>query len=76
MALLLLALPLTACVIPSKARAQGCSQCRDTTAGSAPQARKSMRIAIPLLGFPAIGIFAGAVVLAKRIKPGSSSNIG
>jgi hypothetical protein len=59
-------------IAPSKAIAQGCGQCRDATAGSAPRARKAMRIAIPLLGIPAIGIFAGAVVLAKRIKPGQS----
>jgi uncharacterized membrane protein YphA (DoxX/SURF4 family) len=58
---------------PSPANAQGCTLCRDATAGSTPQARKALRLAIPLLGIPAIGIFAGALVLAKRIKPGSSS---
>jgi hypothetical protein len=51
--------------------AMACPMCRDTTAGSAPQARKALRLAIPLLGIPALGIFAGALVLAKRIKPGS-----
>jgi hypothetical protein len=55
----------------SKAIAQGCALCRDATAGSAPQARKALRLAIPLLGVPAIGIFAGALVLARKIKPGS-----
>jgi hypothetical protein len=58
---------------PSTATAQGCTLCRDTTAGSTPQARKALRIAIPLLGIPAIGIFAGALVLARRVKLGSSS---
>ena len=57
---------------PSKATAQGCTLCRDATAGSAPQARKALRLAIPLLGIPAIGIFAGALVLAHRMKPGNS----
>lgn len=55
---------------PARAAAQGCSLCRDATAGSAPQVRRALRIAIPLLGVPAIGIFAGALVLARRIKPG------
>jgi hypothetical protein len=54
----------------SKATAQGCTLCRDTTAGSSPHVRKALRIAIPLLGIPAIGIFAGALVLARKIKPG------
>ena len=54
----------------SNAHAQGCTLCRDATAGSAPQARKALRLAIPLLGIPAIGIFAGALVLARRVKPG------
>jgi hypothetical protein len=58
---------------PSNAHAQGCTLCRDATAGSTPQARKALRLAIPLLGIPAIGIFAGALVLAKRIKPSGSS---
>jgi cytochrome c oxidase subunit 3 len=51
-------------------RAQGCSLCRDATAGSAPQTRKAFRLAIPLLGSPAIAIFAGSLVLAKKIQPG------
>ncbi len=58
---------------PSTAAAQGCTLCRDATAGSTPQARKALRMAIPLLGVPAIGIFAGAFVLARRVKPGNSS---
>jgi hypothetical protein len=74
-----LAAPFLALVIsvafaaPSPATAQGCALCRDTTAGSTPQARKALRIAIPLLGIPAIGIFAGALVLARRIKPDNSA---
>jgi hypothetical protein len=56
----------------SKASAQGCTLCRDTTAGSAPQARRALRIAIPILGIPALGIFAGVLVLARRIKPGGN----
>ncbi len=53
------------------ARAQGCSQCRDTTAGSAPQARKALAHAIPLLGIPAAGVFLGGLLLARNIQPGS-----
>jgi hypothetical protein len=52
------------------ATAQGCSLCRDATAGSTQQARKALRLAIPLLGIPAIGIFAGALALARKVKPG------
>jgi len=55
---------------PQSARAQGCALCRDATAGSAPQARKALRIAIPLLGIPAIGIFAGGLALARKIRSG------
>jgi len=54
----------------SAASAQGCSLCRDTTAGSTPQARKALRIAIPLLAIPAIGIFAGTIILVRKVKPG------
>ena len=65
-----LALLIFALAAPSAATAQGCSLCRDATAGSAPQARKALRRAIPLLGLPAIGIFAGGLVLARKVKPG------
>jgi hypothetical protein len=57
---------------PHSSNAQGCALCRDATAGSAPQARKALRLAIPLLGIPAVGIFAGALVVARRIKSGDS----
>jgi len=73
LALLAAALAVPVLATPSIAHAQGCSLCRDATAGSAPQARKALRRAIPLLGLPAIGIFAGALILAKRIKPGLRS---
>ena len=53
-----------------RSTAQGCALCRDATAGSTPQARKALRLAIPLLGIPAVGIFAGALMLASRVKPG------
>jgi hypothetical protein len=45
---------------------QGCSMCRDTTAGSAPQVRAGLRRAIPVLAIPAILLFAGFLVLARR----------
>jgi len=68
-----LALLALALAPPLPATAQGCSLCRDATAGSTPQARKALRLAIPLLGLPAIGIFAGVLILAKRTRPGSGS---
>jgi hypothetical protein len=48
------------------ARAQGCSMCRDTTAGSAPQVRAGLRRAIPVLAVPAIGLFIAFFVAARR----------
>ena len=48
------------------ARAQGCSMCRDTTAGSAPQIRAGLRRAIPVLAIPAIALFIGFFVVARR----------
>jgi hypothetical protein len=48
------------------AHAQGCSMCRDTTAGSAPQIRAGLRRAIPVLAIPAIAIFLGFFVVARR----------
>jgi hypothetical protein len=48
------------------ARAQGCSMCRDTTAGSAPQIRAGLRKAIPMLAIPAIALFIGFFIVARR----------
>lgn len=48
------------------AHGQGCSMCRDTTAGSAPQVRAGLRRAIPVLAVPAILIFSGFFVIARR----------
>jgi hypothetical protein len=48
------------------AHAQGCSMCRDTTAGSAPQIRAGLRRAIPVLAIPAIALFIGFFVVARR----------
>ncbi len=61
---------LAAFAFPAIMLGQGCSMCRDATAGSAPQTRKAFRRAIPLLGIPAIAIFSGALVLARKIQPG------
>jgi hypothetical protein len=55
--------------LPLPIHAQGCSLCRDTTAGSAPHARQSLRRAILILGIPAGGIFLGILVVARKIKP-------
>ena len=59
-------------VMPTFGHAQGCSLCKDTTAGSAPRVRQSLRRAILILGLPAGGIFIGILVLARRIKPRES----
>jgi hypothetical protein len=48
------------------AQGQGCSMCRDTTAGSAPQIRAGLRRAIPVLAVPAIALFVGFFVVARR----------
>ena len=50
------------------AHAQGCSMCRDTTAGSTPNVRKALRRGIFVLGIPAGAIFLGILVVAKRMK--------
>jgi hypothetical protein len=46
--------------------AQGCSMCRDTTAGSAPQIRAGLHRAIPVLAIPAIALFVGFFIVARR----------
>jgi hypothetical protein len=51
------------------AHAQGCSMCRDTTAGSAPQIRAGLRRAIPVLAIPALVLFVGFFVVARRTNP-------
>jgi hypothetical protein len=48
------------------AHAQGCSMCRDTTAGATPQIRAGLRRAIPVLAIPAIALFIGFFVVARR----------
>ncbi len=53
-------------LLPFAAQAQGCSMCRDTTAGSAPEIRAGLRKAIPVLAIPAIGLFIGFFVIARR----------
>ena len=48
------------------AHAQGCSMCRDTTAGSAPWVRAALRRAIPILAIPALALFVSFFVVARR----------
>jgi hypothetical protein len=55
--------------LPGGTHAQGCSLCRDATAGSAPHARQGLRRGIFILGLPAGLIFAGILLLARRIPP-------
>ncbi|MGI8771371.1 MAG: hypothetical protein ACR2JE_08030, partial [Acidobacteriaceae bacterium] len=67
LALFFVLLALATCI--PRTLAQGCSACRDTTAGSAPQVRAGLRRAIPVLAVPALGIFIGTLVLARRSGP-------
>jgi hypothetical protein len=69
------ALVWAALAIPSTSSGQGCSLCRDATAGSTLQARRAFRVAIPLLGIPAIGIFAGILIAVGRVRPGRSFDV-
>jgi len=55
--------------VPTPSRAQGCSLCRDTTAGSAPKAREGLRKGILVLGIPAGGVFLGILGVAWKMKP-------
>jgi hypothetical protein len=61
------------------AHAQGCSMCRDTTAGSAPKVRAALRRAIPVLAIPAIALFVGFFFVARRTdtwhEPAESNRI-
>jgi hypothetical protein len=61
------------------AHAQGCSMCRDTTAGSAPKVRAALRRAIPVLAIPAIALFLGFFFVARRTdawhEPAESNRI-
>jgi hypothetical protein len=54
---------------PALSFAQGCSLCRDTTAGSAPKAREGLRRGILVLGIPAGAVFVGILALAWKMKP-------
>jgi hypothetical protein len=53
-------------LLPLAAQGQGCNMCRDTTAGSAPEIRAGLRKAIPVLAVPAIALFVGFFVVARR----------
>lgn len=59
---------------PALTRAQGCSLCRDTTAGSAPKVREGLRSGILVLGIPAAAVFVGILGIAWKIKPHEDSN--
>jgi hypothetical protein len=63
---MLIALLLTT---PVAVRAQGCSLCKDATAGSSPQARRGLRRAILVLGIPAVAIFLAVLVIARQVQP-------
>jgi hypothetical protein len=54
---------------PVRSRAQGCSLCKDATAGSAPHAREGLRKGILVLGLPAGAIFLTILVVARKMQP-------
>ncbi len=55
--------------LPVLTHAQGCSLCRDTTAGSAPKTREGLRRGILVLGLPAGALFVGILAVAWKMKP-------
>ena len=55
--------------VPAVSHGQGCSLCRDTTAGSAPKAREGLRKGILVLGIPAGVVFVGILGVAWKVKP-------
>ena len=62
--------------VSSLGHAQGCSLCRDTTAGSAPRVRQGLRRAILVLGVPAGAVFLGILIVARNIKPREALDTG
>jgi hypothetical protein len=57
------------CIAPAKSHAQGCSLCKDATAGSAPHAREGLRKGILVLGIPAGAIFLTILAVARKMQP-------
>jgi hypothetical protein len=55
---------------PRLANAQGCSLCRDSTAGSPAAVRQGLRRGILALGLPAAAIFFGILLVARQVQPG------
>lgn len=55
--------------LPVAGHAQGCSVCRDTSAGSAPKEREGLRRGILVLGLPAGAAFLGILAVAWKTKP-------
>jgi hypothetical protein len=66
--ILLTAIVAVCLVITAPAFAQGCTQCRDNTAATPPRTQAAYRHAIVLLAATAGGIFAGSVLLLKRLR--------
>jgi hypothetical protein len=64
-----------ALALPLSSHAQGCSLCKDVTAGSAPHQRQALRRAILIMGIPAGALFLGTLVLAGKIKPREDSDL-
>ncbi|HEY0785199.1 MAG TPA: hypothetical protein VGD62_04960 [Acidobacteriaceae bacterium] len=62
--LLALSLGLAAPLAP----AQGCTACRDATAGSAPRARQGLRRGIAVLGSACAGVLVAICVVAGKIE--------
>jgi len=55
--------------LPAPGFAQGCSLCRDASAGSAAKAREGLRRGILVLGLPAAAVFVGILIVAWKMKP-------
>lgn len=55
--------------MPLPVHAQGCSLCKDTTAGAPVKEREGLRRGILVLGIPAGGVFVGILAVAWKMKP-------
>ena len=65
---LLPGLVFAALLAAGSAHAQGCSACRQATAGSTPRQQAGLRRGILVLGLPAGAVFLGVLIVARKIE--------
>ncbi|HMG03187.1 MAG TPA: hypothetical protein VK596_08630 [Edaphobacter sp.] len=54
--------------VPVPGRAQGCAQCRDSTAATSPATQRAYRHGIALLTVAAGAFFLGSVAILRRLS--------